>query len=388
MDSKSRATGWGRERLFAIGWPATGSTSAWLLAAALVIAAALVKPLLERLGGEPLPPYITFYPVVVLAALGGGPIVGVTAALVTLAIAWLFFQSVPFTFIISGSLLAAVVYACTSIFLGWTVGQARLALDAARAARAQQQYAARESVHRIKNLIAVVQAIVRKVFREVETTADYREVLSARLQGLDIAQQVLVQREWQDAPLYMVIDSALAPFLPNPGLTLRRGPDALIPAACVSGLSMALYELCTNALKYGALAEGRGPVLLSWAMDGGEVVLEWDEKTLTDPRHSESFGSTLIRAAFSGDPAAHVEYRVDPDSVYACFRWRPVPAAAAQGGSSKPVVSQKAQTCCDDVASGVQRDRSWPAKRTGSIRLRQPPELSASTELGNHVRTV
>jgi two-component sensor histidine kinase len=318
----------GRERLSAmqIGWPVTDSPPAWLLAAVLVIAAAFLKPLLERLGGEPLPPYITFYPIVVLAALGGGPVVGVTTALVTLAVAWFFFQSAQFTF-----MLAAIVYACTSVFLGWTVGQARLALDAARAARAEQQYAARESVHRIKNLIAVVQAIVNKVFREVETTADYREVLRARLQGLDIAQQVLVQREWQDVPLNTLIDSALAPFLPNPGLTLRRGPNAVIPAACVSGLSMALYELCTNAMKYGALAEGRGPVLLSWAMDGGEVVLEWDEKTPTDPRHSESFGAALIRAALSGEPAAHVEYRVDPDCVYACFRWRPVASAAASG---------------------------------------------------------
>lgn len=346
MDRKSRTTGWGRERLSAIriDWPATGSPAAWLLAAGLVIAAAFLKPLLERLGGAPMPPYITFYPIVVLAALGGGPVVGVATALVTLAIAWFFFQAIPFTFTISGSLLTSLVYACTSVFLGWTVGQARLALDAAKAARTQQQYATRESVHRIKNLIAVVQAIVRKVFREVETTVDYREVLSARLQGLDIAQQVLVQREWQDAPLNTVIDSALAPFLPNPGLTLRRGPDALIPAACVSGLSMALYELCTNAMKYGALAEGRGPVLLTWATDGGEVVLEWDEKTPTDPRHSDGFGATLIRAAFSADPTGRVEYRVDDDSVYACFRWRPVPSSAMQGGFPDPAVSQKAQT--------------------------------------------
>jgi two-component sensor histidine kinase len=302
--------------------PATSTLSAWLLAALLIIAAALLKPLLERLSDEPLPPYITFYPIVVLAALAGGPVVGVTTALVTLAVAGYLFQSIPFSFSISGHTLTALVYACTSVFLGWTVGKARLALDSANAARAQQQYAARESVHRIKNLIAVVQAIARKVYREVRTTAEYRDVLNERLQGLDIAQQVLVRRNWQDALLSTVIDSAMAPFLPNPGLTLRRGPDALVPAGCVSGLSMALYELCTNAMKYGALAEGRGPVLLSWVIDGDEVTLEWDEQTPTDPRHTESFGATLIRAALSSDATARVEYQVEFDRVRARFQWR------------------------------------------------------------------
>jgi two-component sensor histidine kinase len=127
-----------------------------------------------------------------------------------------------------------------------------------------------------------------------------------------------------------LIDSALAPFLPNPGLMLRRGPEATIPAACVRGLSMALYELCTNAMKYGALSEGRGPVLLTWKVEGGLVVLDWEEKTATDPRHTDGFGATLIRVALAGDPEARVDYRVDPDGVHASFQWR-APAGAPKG---------------------------------------------------------
>lgn len=299
-----------------IGWPASSSPLAWLLAAGLVLVGAVLKPSLELLGGEPLPPYITFYPAVVIAALGGGPVIGVACALTTLVIAWFFFHSIP------SSLPAAIIYAFTSVFLGWVVGSARLAFDAAKVGRTHQEYAARESVHRIKNLIAVVQAIIRKVFREVETTEQYRDILSERLHGLEIAQGILVEQDWQDAPLGTLIDSALAPFLPNPGLTLRRGPEATIPAGCVRGLSMALYELCTNAMKYGALAEGRGPVLLSWKIENGNVVLDWEERTATDPRHSEGFGATLIRVALAGDPEARVEYQVDPDGVHASFQWR------------------------------------------------------------------
>jgi two-component sensor histidine kinase len=297
-------------------WPAAGGPLAGLLAASLVLMGAVFKPLLEQLGGEALPPYITFYPTVVLAALAGGPVIGIACALATLAIAWLFFQSG-----LSIDLPAAIIYACTSVFLGWVVGNARLAFDAANASRKQQEYAARESVHRIKNLIAVVHAIIRKVFREVETTEQYRDILLERMDGLGIAQRILVDQDWQDAPLSALIDSALAPFLPNPGLTLRRGPEALVPAECVRGLSMALYELCTNAMKYGALEDGRGPVLLSWKIDGGKVLLEWEERTTTDPRHSDGFGATLIRVALTGGPAASVDYRVDANSVYASFQW-------------------------------------------------------------------
>jgi two-component sensor histidine kinase len=209
----------------------------------------------------------------------------------------------------------------TSVFLGWVVGNARLTFDVANASRTEQEYAARESVHRIKNLLAVVQAIIRKVFREVETTEQYRDILSERMRGLEISQRILVEQNWQDARVGALIDSALAPFLPNPGLKLRRGPEATIPAECVRGLSMALYELCTNAMKYGALAEGRGPVSLTWKIEGAKVVLDWEEKTATDPRHVDGFGATLIRIALSGHPGATVDYRVEADGVYASFEW-------------------------------------------------------------------
>lgn len=298
-----------------VKWPAPGAPLAWMLAASLIMIGVILKLLLEGVGREPLPPYVTFYPAVVLAALGGGPVIGVTSAVITLVLAWLFQSR-------SLSVPAAVIYAFTSILLGWVVGSARLSFEEAKTARTHGEYTARESVHRIKNLIAVVQAIIRKVFREVETVEQYRDILTDRMNGLAIAQSILLEQDWQDAPLHALIDSALAPFLPNPGLTLRRGPHATIPAGCVRGLSMALYELCTNAMKYGALAEGRGPVLLTWKVESEHVVLEWEEKTATDPRHGVGFGATLIRVALAGEPGSRVEYRVEPEGVFASFQWR------------------------------------------------------------------
>jgi len=256
--------------------PATNSLGSGAVAVAIIVAATLAKPLLDKLAGAPVPPYVTFYPAVVIIALCGGPLVGVVAAVVTLIIAWFLFLPVYGSFAVAGTgtTSSLEIYGATSTFLAWIVGQARLTLDDAVAIKSQREYAARESVHRIKNRLAVVQAIVSKVFREVETTEQYRDVLNARLAALNIAQDVLVKREWEDVPIDAVVDSSLAPFLPNPGLTVKRGPPATVPARCVSGLCMALYELSTNAMKYGALAGGRGPVVLTWRIEGRDAVLE------------------------------------------------------------------------------------------------------------------
>jgi two-component sensor histidine kinase len=109
---------------------------------------------------------------------------------------------------------------------------------------------------------------------------------------------------------------------------------------------MALYELCTNAMKYGALAEGKGPVLLTWKIEGGNVVLEWEEKTTADPRHGVGFGATLIRVALAEEPQARVNYRVEPDGVHASFQWRALAQAdyrdaAARNGT--PLGDDQAQ---------------------------------------------
>lgn len=303
--------------------PEVGSRRALLIGVAIVLVAAVAKLPLDGVAGAPLPPYILFYPSVVVVAMVGGPRVGLAAAAATVLIAWFYFLPSYNSFAVSDrrTAISLLIYVVTSAFLAWTVGVSRLAFDASAASQAQRDYVARESVHRIKNLIAVIQAISAKVAREAPSYEDYRSMLSSRLSALAIAQGVLVRRDWQDVEIHELIDSTLAPFLPNPGLRLDGGPAATVPAQHVNGLCMALYELCTNAMKYGALADGRGPVKLSWRREGDDCVLEWWEETPTS-EHGESFGTQLIRSAFSRDPTTNVAYKVEDDRVHASFRWR------------------------------------------------------------------
>jgi two-component sensor histidine kinase len=301
-------------------WPRADSALAWAIAAALVLAGFIAKPLLDRAVGEPLPPFITFYASVTISALIGGPRIGLAVTGVTVMLTWMFFMSAQGMFS-PRTLVSLVIYLVLSSFLSWIVGKARLVQDSLAESEIQRDRAARESVHRIKNLIAVVQAISSKLAREVNSVAEYRSVLSARLVALGSAQDVLVQSAWSDAELSEIVKSALAPFLPNPGLTVRYGPASKVPARHISGLSMALYELCTNSMKYGALAEGVGPVTLSWYIDDEAVVLEWIEIAPAPPVRDEGLGTQLIRHALGADPAASVRYAVEGPEITAQFRW-------------------------------------------------------------------
>jgi two-component sensor histidine kinase len=309
---------------------AMGSARAWAASAALLVAAFAAKLALDALAGEPLPPYIIFYPAVVLTALIGGPRVGLAAAAASLIIAWYVFLPVPYSFTVAdrATALSLEIFAVTGALLAFAAGFARVAYDAAFASEARRAHSARESVHRIKNLIAVVQAISAKVGREAVSYDDYVAIFSQRLAALALAQDVLVRSDWQDVEVKQLVESALAPFLPNPGLRVEFGPPAQVPARYVGGLCMALYELCTNAMKYGALADGRGPVTMAWRLDGDACVLEWDERTATR-EHGENFGTQLIRSALGRDPATEVSYEVGGDRVVAVFRWPCRNAAAA-----------------------------------------------------------
>jgi two-component sensor histidine kinase len=311
--------------------PRADSLGAYLTAAAIVAFATAIKFPLDAWAGESLPPYITFYPALVLASLCGGPRVGLVAVAATLLLAWYLWLPAPMSFVITGTRtpLTIGIYIVSAALLAWVVGLARLTLDQVAASEADQAMSARESVHRIKNLIAIVQALAAKISREVKTSEEFRDVLIKRLEALGTAQNVLIREDWNDVQLHEIVTGSLAPFLPNPGLVVHPGPPIVVPARHVNGLCLALYELCTNAMKYGALANGEGPASLSWRCEDGVCVLEWREARRTHTGVASSgFGSVLIKSALAHAPNTAVDYEFRPGEVVAIFRW---PATQAGG---------------------------------------------------------
>jgi two-component sensor histidine kinase len=127
------------------------------------------------------------------------------------------------------------------------------------------------------------------------------EAFHDRLVALSRAHDLLMQRNWEATDLREIVRQSLAPLRamwPDDRLAIE-GPDVLIPADRAASWSMALHELCTNALKHGAFKTEVGQVNIEWsAPEEGRLRFRWSEHggpPVTVPRH-RGFGSRLIES--------------------------------------------------------------------------------------------
>ncbi len=304
--------------------PPVDSFAATVLTVALIAIAVLARIALDAIATGPLPPYITLYPAVVMAAFAGGVRIGAAAVVISAAIAWRLWIS-PHLSWPPQPLQAAtgLVYLFTAGLTVLTAGGARLLLDRVTILEAQHERTARESVHRVKNLIAVVQSLSRDLLRRPQPQPDFQSAFEGRLRALAVAQDLLLRRNGEDVSVASLVNEALAPFLTDERIHVRPGVDIIVPRAGVTGVGMALYELATNALKYGALAHADGLVRLQWSCDDARCSLEWREAgaAYVSIGETSGFGATLIRAALDGVPDAQVRYAVTPQGVTCIFEW-------------------------------------------------------------------
>lgn len=192
---------------------------------------------------------------------------------------------------------------------GTIIGASKIARDITERKQAEQrqQLLVGEVKHRIKNLLATVQAIARQTLKGAP--AEERDAFIARLMALANAQDLLTLERWNRAAVHEVVNRALRPFeAKHNARFLAKGPeDVWVDAQRASLLTMALHELATNAVKYGALSNGYGIVSLTWEAKGAvdeaqSVRLTWRELggPLVVPPERKGFGSFLIERALQG----------------------------------------------------------------------------------------
>ncbi|MFT4116405.1 sensor histidine kinase [Bradyrhizobium sp.] len=153
--------------------------------------------------------------------------------------------------------------------------------------------------HRVKNTLALMQAIAVQTFRS--SSRDERTKFEGRLGALAEAHNLLSQEKWQGSDLKDVIDRVLQPFLlNNPGRMRMSGPTVPLSPRLAVVLSMVVHEIATNAAKYGALSNETGRVTLDWEVTADaprpRLRLIWTETggpPVTAPVQ-RGFGSRLI----------------------------------------------------------------------------------------------
>ncbi|WP_354062063.1 HWE histidine kinase domain-containing protein [Devosia sp. 2618] len=167
----------------------------------------------------------------------------------------------------------------------------------------------RELVHRVKNSLAVTSAIVNQSLRSAVSLEEARDTISRRIQALGDAQSLLATSA-AETDIGSVVKEALRPHIDRVGRAVANGSPLRISSEQAVGLSMAVYELATNAIKYGALSSEAGTISVNWEIqDDGTFRFKWQEAggPEVQPPARNGFGSKLtnriVGTYFSGQGA-------------------------------------------------------------------------------------
>lgn len=200
--------------------------------------------------------------------------------------------------------------------------QLRRALAAEKRGADHQRLLIDELNHRVKNTLATVQSIAAQTLRNAPTTEEAREALETRLLALSRAHDVLTRENWEGASLADIVAQAIAPFDPQGGSRFQiGGPDVRLLPRTALALAMALQELATNAVKYGALSNPSGYIEIAWSRRDDDptswLELCWREKggpPVEVPKR-RGFGSRLIERSLARDLDGKVEIAFVPSGV-------------------------------------------------------------------------
>lgn len=185
----------------------------------------------------------------------------------------------------------------------------------------QQKILIGELNHRVKNAFSVAKSIVSMSMRKEGLPKEMRETIEQRLDAYARAHSKLVGSEWEHAPLVQIVDD-IAINIGGERIKFS-GDDVNLSSRDALALSMALYELSTNAMKYGALSEERGQVEIKSELSsvGGERILQlkWIERNgpLVVVPEETGFGSFIVDTALAMETGGEVAMKFEP----AGFEW-------------------------------------------------------------------
>jgi PAS domain S-box-containing protein len=173
--------------------------------------------------------------------------------------------------------------------------------------------------HRVKNTLAIVQSVAHQTFRSSVDPVAARGQFDKRLQALAAAHDLLTRNGWDAFQLDELLARALEPF------RLRRfdlsGPSVRLEARIAVALALALHELATNAVKYGALSNEAGRVALDWHLvsraGGARLRLTWRETggPPVEKPSGRGFGSRLIERGLGRELGGDVALEFAPSGV-------------------------------------------------------------------------
>lgn len=289
-------------------WETAGRSLLNIAAGSVTGALAVLGRLLIPLPSDVLPSFLVVI-AVCLVTVAAGFLGGLATMIVGGMLTWYFILNPGGSWAIDGHDLYTLLglFAVTTVILATSQlyrrseqKRQKVALELAVRDAQHQRLFAREMAHRLKNAMAIVQAMASQTFtRETPEVAKFE----GRLTALGNAHNLLNEHVKQPtASIAEVVGTAIAPFDDGAGRFRIGGGPLTLPDQQVVTLSLALHELGTNAVKYGALSSPDGWVSIDWTQAEGRIVLTWKEHSgpAVAAPSSRGFGTRLLARAATG----------------------------------------------------------------------------------------
>jgi PAS domain S-box-containing protein len=153
----------------------------------------------------------------------------------------------------------------------------------------------RELHHRVRNTLAMVQGMANATANSAQDLAHFKETFARRIASLAMTHALLTDEKTQSTTLARLVKQELEALGMSERLELS-GSDLLLPSELAVPIGMAMHELATNALKYGALREGAGHIHVSCVLtdDAGEIVWSEIDGPAVEPPQRRGFGAQLL----------------------------------------------------------------------------------------------
>jgi PAS domain S-box-containing protein len=193
---------------------------------------------------------------------------------------------------------------------GKFVGAVNMLVDMSsrKAAEQKEKLLVRELQHRSNNLLAVIQTIAQRSLSSATSLAGAKAIFEARLHALARAHRRITDSDWTGVDLEEVVFAELEPFV---GRAKMDGPRVTLGPGHAQDFSLAIHELVTNAVKYGAFSNAAGEVKVSWQVEAnghGKVLkFRWCERRGPPviPPTREGFGTSLLKSVLG---SARLQY--------------------------------------------------------------------------------
>jgi two-component sensor histidine kinase len=200
--------------------------------------------------------------------------------------------------------------------------QIGFALERSRSERERERAEAHRDLllaelnHRVKNTLAVVQGMAHQTFTSSKSVTEAKNDFDGRLRALGQAHDLLMRDNADRASLHELANNLLRGRETGASRCRVAGPPVHLVTRIATAVAMAMHELFTNAVKYGALSNERGTVDLGWQIEGRSVMITWQEKdgpAVAAPAH-RGFGTILLERTLS-DVGGSVVTEFKPEGI-------------------------------------------------------------------------